>query len=204
MSELKNRYSGSIYSDLEKRVLGPWQRVRQVILGPLVHILMRLGITADMLSFTSAALGLGFFLLAPINFVLAFWLLVGSIILDGLDGVEARLTGKLSTRGAFTDIFCDQLVVAFSVAGIVWCGLVNPVLAILFVYSYTALVIFLLLHRLLQVSSFGLVRPSRMLLYVFIALYFFFKINWLNYLLAFYLFGLLMVGISFWKLRKNL
>lgn len=204
MSELRKKYSGSIYSDFEKRFLGPWQGIRQLVLAPFVKILLRLGVTADMLSFTSAGLGVGFFLLVNVNFVLAFWLLIGSIILDGLDGVGARLMGKLTTRGAFTDMFCDQVVVVFSVAGLVWYGLVNPVLAILFVYVYTALVTFLVIHKLLQVSSFGLVRPSRMLLYAFIALYFFLKVNWLNYLLAFYMLTLLLVVVSFWKLRKSM
>lgn len=204
MQQLKSKFSGSIYSDSEERVLGPWQKWRQVVLGRPVLLLIHLGLTPDMLSLVSAALGLGFFLLAPVWFSLAFWLLVASVIFDGFDGVGARLIGKLTTRGAFTDMFCDQVVVACSVAGIAWRGLVNPVLAILFVYAYTALVTFLMIHKMLQVSSLWLVRPSRMLLYAFIALYFFFRINWLNYLLTFYLLALPLVFISFWRLRKAL
>src|SRR5207245_805813 len=82
--------------------------------------LSRLGISPDMLSFTSVGLGIGFFLLAPFHFRLAFWLLVASVICDGLDGVEARLKRTNTPRGSFTDMFCDQLVVAFSVAGMAW------------------------------------------------------------------------------------
>jgi len=157
-----------------------------------------------MLSFASVFFGLGFFLLAPFQFAMAFWLLVASVICDGLDGVEARLKGTTTARGSFTDMFCDQLVVAFSVAGMVWKGLIHPVLAIIFVYVYTALVTFLVLHRLLQVSSWGIVRPSRMLLYAAIALYFFFQINVLNYLLFVYLLALPLLSISFWRLRRAL
>jgi phosphatidylglycerophosphate synthase len=195
---------GSIYSDVEERVLGPWQRIRQGFLRPIAFVLLRLGISANMLSFASVVFGLGFFLFAPFQFGVAFWLLVASIICDGLDGVEARLTGTNTARGSFTDVFCDQLVVAFSVAGLAWKGLILPVLAILFVYVYTALVIFLVLHRMLGVSSFGIVRPSRMLLYAAIALYFFFHIDLLNYLLLVYLLTLPLLVISFWRLRKAL
>jgi phosphatidylglycerophosphate synthase len=195
---------GSIYSEVEERILGPWQRKRQRLLTPIAIVLSRLGISADMLSFASVFFGLGFFLLAPFQFAIAFWLLVASVICDGLDGVEARLKGVTTARGSFTDMFCDQLVVAFSVAGMVWKGLIHPVLAIIFVYVYTALVTFLVLHRLLQVSSWGIVRPSRMLLYAAIALYFFFQINVLNYLLFVYLLALLLLGISFWRLRRAL
>jgi phosphatidylglycerophosphate synthase len=194
----------SIYSDFEERFLGPWQKIRQRLLTPIALVLLRLGISADMLSFASVFFGLGFFLLAPFQFEIAFWLLIASVLCDGLDGVEARMKGATTMRGAITDMFCDQLVVALSVAGMAWKGLVHPVLAIIFVYVYTALVIFLLLHRLLAVSSLGIVRPSRFLLYAAIALYFFFHIDVLNYLLVFYLLALPLLGISFWRIRRAL
>jgi phosphatidylglycerophosphate synthase len=201
MKQLKQRF-GSIYSEDEERVLGPWQRIRQYFLTPIALILSRLGISPDMLSYTSVAFGIGFFLLAPFDFVVAFWLLVASIICDGLDGVEARLKRTNTARGSFTDMFCDQAVVAFSVAGMVWRGSINPILAILFVYVYTSLVTFLMLHRMFQVSSHWIVRPSRMLLYTAIGLDFFFSVNLLNILLATYLLAFPMLALSFWRLRR--
>jgi len=202
MKQLKK--FGSIYSEDEERVLRPWQQVRQFFLTPLAALLSRLGISPDMLSFTSVGLGIGFCLLAPFQFTLAFWLLVASVICDGLDGVEARLKRTNTTRGSFTDMFCDQLVVAFSTAGMAWKGSINAVLAILFVYVYTALVIFLALHRMLQVSSRWIVRPSRMLLYIAIGLDFFFSVNLLNILLVIYLLAFPMLALSFWRLRRAL
>src|SRR5260221_11617341 len=193
---------GSIYSEVEERILGPWQRKRQRLLTSIAIVLSRLGISADMLSFASVFFGLGFFLLAPFQFAIAFWLLVASVICDGLDGVEARLKGATTPRGSFTDMFCDQLVVAFSVAGMAWEGRINPVLAILFVYVYTALVYLLVLHRMLQVFSRWIVRPSRMLLYIAIGLDFFFNIDVLNILLLIYLLAFPILALSFWRLRK--
>ena len=195
---------GSVYSDEEERVLGPWQRIRQRLLSPVAWLLLRLGISADALSFTSVVFGIAFFLLARFNFTLAFWMLVLSIICDGLDGVEARLKGQNTTRGSFTDMVCDQAVVAFSVAGMAWRGSLHPVLAILFVYVYTALVLFLVLHQMLEVSSRWIIRPSRMLLYAAIALDFFFHIDVLNYLLLLYLLTLPLLFMSFWRLRRAL
>lgn len=203
MKQPKEKFA-SIYSEIEEQVLIPWQRTRQRVLSPIAFVLSRLGISPDMLSFASVAFGIGFFLFAVSQFTLAFWLLIASIICDGLDGVEARLTKTNTARGSFTDMFCDQLVVAFSVAGMAWKGLIHPVLAIIFVYTYTAIVTLLVLHRLLQVSSFGIIRPSRMLLYAAIALYFFFHIDLLNYLLLFYLLALPLLTLSFWRLRKAL
>jgi phosphatidylglycerophosphate synthase len=196
--------TNSIYSEDEELVLGPWQKIRQFFLTPIAFALSRLGISPDMLSFLSVALGIGFCLLAPFQFVVAFWLLVASIICDGLDGVEARLMRVNTPRGSFTDMFCDQMVVALSVAGMAWKGAIHPALAILFVYVYTALVTFLMLHRMLQVSSHFIIRPSRMLLYAAIGLDFFFNIDVLNYLLLVYLFALPILCLSFWRLRKAL
>lgn len=203
MQKLKRTF-GSIYSDEEERVLGPWQRIRQRVLAPIALLLSRAGISPDVLSYGSVALGIAFCFLAPFQFTLAFWLLVASVILDGLDGVEARVTGKNTARGSFTDMFCDQLVVAFSVAGMAWRGAIQPALAIIFVYVYTALVTFLMLHRMLQISSRWIVRPSRMLFYAAIALDFFFHINLLNPLLLFYLLSLPLLALSFWRLRNAL
>jgi phosphatidylglycerophosphate synthase len=201
MKQIKRRFS-SIYSEDEERLLGPWQKIRQFFLAPIAAVLSRLGISPDMLSFASVALGIGFFLLAPFRFTIAFWLLVASVICDGLDGVEARLRRSNTPRGSFTDMFCDQTVVAFTVAGMVWRGSINPVLAILFVYVYTALVTFLVLHRMLQVSSHWIVRPSRMVLYIAIGLDFFFNIDLLNLVLLIYLLAFPMLALSFWRLRK--
>ena len=195
---------GSIYSDEEALVLGPWQKMRQRVLNPVAFVLSRLGISADMLSYTSVLLGLGFCLLAPFQFSIAFWLLVASVVCDGLDGVEARFTHTNTTRGSFTDVFCDVAVVGLVVAGLAWAGLIHPALAVLFVYSYTALATFLVLHRLLRVSSAGILRPSRMVFFAAIALYFFFRVDLLNALLLLYLPALLLLVLSFWRLRKAL
>ena len=118
--------------------------------------------------------------------------------------MEARLKGKSTPRGSFTDLFCDQAVVAFSVAGMAWKQVIPPVLAILFVYVYTALGIFLMLHQMLQASSRWIVRPSRMVLFIAIGLYFFFQIDVLNYLLLFYLLALPVLALSFWRIRRSL
>jgi phosphatidylglycerophosphate synthase len=200
----KPTIGGSIYSEEEARVLGPWQKIRQVLFFPLALALSRLGIGPDMLSFSSVALSIGFCLLAPFHFTVAFWLLVASFLLDGLDGVIARLTKSNVARGSFTDACCDQAVLAFSVAGMAWVGAIHPVLAVLFVYVYTTLVIFLVLHHLLRISSRWIVRPGRTLFYACIGLNFFFHINLLNDLLLVYLLAFPILAMSFWRLRKAL
>lgn len=195
---------GSIYSEEEVRILGPWQTLRQRWLSPVAVVLARLGISANVLSYGSVALGLGFCLLAPVRYEIAFWLLAASVVCDGLDGVLARFTHTNTARGSFTDLGCDAAVVALCVAGLAWKGLIHPALAILFVYTYTALALALLLHRLLRVSSQGILRPSRMVFFATIALDFFTHLNLLNTLLLLYLLATPLLAISFRRLRNAL
>jgi phosphatidylglycerophosphate synthase len=194
----------SLYSESEGRFLYPWQRLRQTLLLPLAAALDTLHITPDMLSWASVVLGAGFFFLAHIRFAIAFWLLVGSVFLDGVDGVLARYHRTPSSKGSFTDAFCDEAVVALTVGGLVWQGAVNAVLGLVFVYIYTCLVTLLLIHQMLAVSSQGIIRPSRMLLYAFVGIYFFFGRNWLDYLLWFYLLAIPILGLSYWRIRRAL
>lgn len=203
-TEPPKRRFRSIYSASEGRFLYTWQRIRQTLLFPLAVGLDRLKIRPDMLSWSSVILGVGFFFLARTRFDVAFWLLVGSVLLDTLDGVLARYRRADSNSGAFTDMFCDEAVVALTVAGLVWHGTINPVLGVIFVYLYTLIVTLLLIHQLLSISSQWIIRPSRMLLYGFVAIYFFFGQNWLDGLLLVYLLTLPMLGISYWRIRQSL
>lgn len=194
----------SLYSDSEARLLYPWQRLRQVVVFPLVAMLDALRITPDMLSWASVILGAGFFFLARLRFDIAFWLLVGSVLLDALDGALARYRRASSAKGAFTDAFCDETVVALTVGGLVWQGAINPVLGLAFVFIYTMLVTLLLIHQMLAVSSHWIIRPSRMLLYVFVGIYYFFGENWLDGLLWVYLLAIPMLGISYRHIHRAL
>src|SRR5581483_4743489 len=114
------------------------------------------------------------------NFSFAFWLLVASVLCDGLDGVLAREMGTASTKGAFTDVVCDQTVLALSIAGTIWQGTVNPILGVFFVYIYTTFMMFIFLHGILQIPSKFIVRPGRNLFFIAIGIYYFFGVNLLN------------------------
>jgi phosphatidylglycerophosphate synthase len=191
-------------SHLEAMFLVPLRRLRQKLFGSFTTLLACLGIRADMLSFASALPGIGFFLLARSHLTMAFCLLFVSFALDNLDGVLARQTQTCSIAGAFTDMFCDLIVLALLVAGVVWNNLVNPVLAISFIFMYTVFGMFYLLHRLLDVSTAWIIRPGKTFLLIALALYIIFHIDLLNYLLGIYLLTLPFLGISFWRLKKAL
>jgi phosphatidylglycerophosphate synthase len=200
MENRQSEFKG-LESQTEAIFSEPLRRLRQNLFGTFTAILARLGISADMLSIASIIPAIGFCLLARFQFSLALWLLLASLVCDGLDGVLARQTKTNSMEGAFTDTCCDLCVLALWVAGLVWRGTLNPVLAIFFVYTSTTIGIFFLLHHLFKVSTRWLLRPGKSFFCLALGLDFFFHTNLLNYLLAIYLLTLPFLGISFWRLK---
>lgn len=191
-------------SQIETLFFAPLRQLRQNLFGSFTAFLARLGINANMISILSILPAIGFCLLVPEYFSIAFWLFIASLVLDGLDGVLARQTKTNSTSGAFTDTFCDLCTLALWVAGLVWRGTLNPVLAISFVYISTSIGLFFVFHSLFNVSTSWLVRPGKSFFCLALGLDFFFQVNLLNYLLAFYLLAIPCLALSFWRLKKVL
>lgn len=191
-------------SQIESLFFAPLRLLRQKLFGSLADFLAHLGISANMISFASIIPSIGFCLLAPFRFSVAFWLLAVSLVCDGLDGVLARQTKTNSMEGAFTDTFCDLCVLMLWVAGLVWRGTINPTLAIFFLYTHTMMGVFFVLHHLFKVSTHWLIRPGKTFFCLALGLDFFFQVNLFNYLLAIYLFTLPFLGMSFWRLKKAL
>ena len=101
-------------------------RLRPLIDPPLNAVgqaLARAGVTANQLTLTGLAIGLGCALaVAERQFALAVALLIVNRLLDGLDGAVARARGK-TEFGGYLDIVCDF---AFYVAVPVGFGFVDP------------------------------------------------------------------------------
>jgi phosphatidylglycerophosphate synthase len=93
---------------------------------PIGHLCMRLGLTPDMLTALSLALGA----LAGLTVALgAFWLAIGAIALVGLadvaDGATARASGLASPFGMVLDHTVDRYVEFMVVLGMVGSGVVD-------------------------------------------------------------------------------
>ena len=79
------------------------------LLGPFLHFIARLGITANILTVASLLV----VILAGVFFafneiILGAWILLFGGFLDGIDGELARVTGIKSPFGAFLDSICDH------------------------------------------------------------------------------------------------
>jgi phosphatidylglycerophosphate synthase len=91
------------------------------LFGLPVRALVALGVTADMVSYSSLVSAVaGAYFFGRGLFSLGGWLFYISFILDALDGMVARARGSSSARGEFLDALLDRYV-DFAVAlGMMW------------------------------------------------------------------------------------
>jgi phosphatidylglycerophosphate synthase len=171
------------YSEDEGAFMKRSQEVRGRLLQPLLVLLARLGVTPNYLTLLSLVTGLAF---CPAFLwewkITAFALLLLHAVFDGIDGPLARLMGKASNRGSFTDTTADQLVVTFSTVTLIHAGYVGAWPGALYLFFYTIVVIFAMVRNALAVPYSWLIRP-RFFVYLWMPVEVFFWRGSLNYLL---------------------
>lgn len=127
-----------------------------------------LGVSADLLTLMGLVMLIPyayFFISHPIW---AVGFLLGSVLVDGLDGVFARATGTANEGGAFTDVCADQVGVVVTSLLLVHHGLVFPALGAYYALSHVTMVALSVFQNSLGVPLQIIVR-SKYPLYVFVA-----------------------------------
>lgn len=110
--------------------------------------------------------------------LIAVCFLIFHLFLDALDGPLARISGNDNDSWAFTDILCDHTWLFVVVVALVWSHLVHPVVALIYMYVYTLLVVFLTVRNTIHMPINATVRPT----YPIYLLYFLFAVWHINYL----------------------
>jgi phosphatidylglycerophosphate synthase len=103
-------------------LLGQWVRHWMVwALGPLERLLLRLGVSPDLLNALGLVGGIaGGLAFARGELQLAAWLVAAGGFCDILDGRIARARGMASASGAFIDSTLDRFAEAATLAGVAW------------------------------------------------------------------------------------
>lgn len=143
------------------------QRIRGWLLTPMVAALARAGISADALTALSLIAGLAFCPALAIHPLLALGFLALHALLDGLDGPLARHTGTASRQGSFADTVADQVVVIATTLSLIHADLVAAVPGVLYLATYTVVIVFSVVRNALSVPYGWLVRP-RLFVYALI------------------------------------
>jgi phosphatidylglycerophosphate synthase len=152
------------YSTRERAIMVLGQRLRAVLLGPLLRVLVACRISPDQLTLLALLVGL---LFCPLYFwskPAAFVALGLHVFLDGLDGPLARRTGVASRQGSFVDTMSDQLVIAASTISLMVAGTVGVAAGGCYIFFYTVVVLFAMARNVLSIPYSWLLRP-RFLVY---------------------------------------
>lgn len=158
-----------------------FQKLRDGLLGPLVRMLVRCGITADLISLLSLLqlVPFGYLLLTAEDaqqVALASFFVWLHVALDALDGPIARFTDTAGPAGAFTDMCVDHSGMLITTCLLTAAEFVNPTAAVVYVSSYTVAVAFTIWLNMIE-QPFKLVIRTKYLLYGLITWYGIFDVN---------------------------
>ncbi len=179
------------YTDGDRRLMVWSQQARASVLGPLLRMLARLGISADLVTLISLVLGLAF---CPVYFFsqpLALVLLALHVLADGLDGPVARFNGTASRKGSFTDTMADQIVVTVTTVTLIVTGDLGVWAGGLYIFCYTVVIAFAMVRNALSTPYSWLVRP-RFVIYAWIPIEIYLLSGSLDYVM--WLFVVLLAG----------
>jgi phosphatidylglycerophosphate synthase len=192
------------WSPSERRMKEHIERCKKFLFLPLIEILVKLGVTANMVSYSSAVIGLISAVYIWYDIKIAAILLAVSFAIDGLDGSVARATKKNRMKGSVTDCFADQFTISATTIGFISVGLLNPVIGGLYLIVYPVVIIFSILRNIIGKPAVYVLRPR---LVVFITFWFYAatSINWLDYVVLPLSIILLFQAVKdFYFLRGNL
>ena len=144
------------------------QAVRGALLRPLLLALVGWGVTPGQVTLLSLLTGLAS---CPVyvwgSKSLSFLLLLAHVLLDGVDGPLARLTGRASNRGSFNDSASDQAVVTCHALALAHAGTAGIWPAGLYLSTYGIVVCFAMVRNAMGVPYSWLFRP-RFLVYAWV------------------------------------
>ncbi len=149
----------SVYAASDRGLMASSQRVRQVLLEPLLKALAGAGLRANHVTALSLMLGLigaGVLATQPL---IALVLIALHVALDGLDGPIARARGEDGSSGALTDTLADQLVVSAVGIAAIDAGYAGLFDGAAYLLTYNTVVGLALARSALAVPYRWLVRP---------------------------------------------
>lgn len=189
-----DREDFNFFSKRGKKLMYKFRNLRDVFFLPISKTLMKIGVTANMVSYIGLFFLIGFIYYVNLNPVLASIFLLVHVLIDAFDGPLARLVKQNGDSGAFTDILCDHTGMAVVIITLIWAKLANPIIASIYIYIYTILIIFVIVRNKMNIPI-GLVMRTKYYAYILYGIYAFWNFNYLNFGLI--IFNILMIPSVF-------
>jgi phosphatidylglycerophosphate synthase len=204
MTDMSEETKADCYSAGDRDFMILTQKVRAVLLQPLLRLLTKCGITADILTLISLCIGLA---ACPAYFysrALFLGLILTHVILDGVDGPLARYQNKASRKGSFADTMSDQIVVAATTITLIYAKVIGIVPGSIYIFVYTVVIAFSVVRNALKTPYSWLIRP-RFIVYSWFIVEFYLWPGKTDYLLWLFSALLTLKMLSgFYKIRKKL
>jgi phosphatidylglycerophosphate synthase len=197
------KHSPDDFGGVERPIQESFARFRTRKLGPWLMPLRRLGLKADHVTLAGLILLIpyGYFFTAHPVWAVGF--LLGSVLLDGLDGVFARATGTANAGGAFTDVCADQVGVVVTALLLIHHQLVLPVLGAYYALIYVTMVALSVWQNSLGVPLQIVIR-SKYPLYAFVAAWALADWNGFAWLMGFFSVTMTWSSVqSFFRLKRH-
>jgi len=174
------------FSEKEKKFIYEFKELRNSFFLPLSKFFMKIGLTANTISYIGLFMLLGFIYYIFENPIFSLIFLLFHVLIDAFDGPLARLMNQDGNSGAFTDIICDHTGMVIVVITLIWANLINPVIASIYIYFYTTLIIFVIVRNKMNIPVRIVVR-TKYYVYILFALFAIWNINYLNIGLIFFI-----------------
>jgi phosphatidylglycerophosphate synthase len=132
------RFDVDALSSFERRVMAIVGRYKTALFSPVARIALRLGIPSGAVTLAQVPLAVVLAVLVQSwpRFAAVLWAVV--ILLDGLDGVVARMAGSVSLFGKLLDHFVDHLKEALLFCGLSSGRIIEPGWGLLYVFLHAA------------------------------------------------------------------
>jgi phosphatidylglycerophosphate synthase len=128
------------FADLERGRQQAFAEARTRWMGKWVKPLRRIGVTADHITLAGLSLLIPYAWFFQSHPIWATGFLLASILVDGVDGVYARVTGTANDGGALTDVCADHVGMVLTVLLVIHHGLANAVAAAYYAVIYVTMV----------------------------------------------------------------
>lgn len=178
------------FSEKEKKSIIRFKDIRTKIFLPVSKVLMKLGFNANLVSYIGFLLLIGFIYYVTSKQMVASIFLLFHILIDAFDGPLARLMKQDGDSGAFTDIICDHTGMIVVMITLIYANLVNPIIASIYIYIYTIMIIFVIVRNKMNIPAKIIIR-TKYYVYILYGVLAFWHVNYLN--IALIIFNILMI-----------
>lgn len=164
------------FTDSERSAASRATILKNRVFGAFGPTLARLHISPDALSYMGLSLLVGVVIWFVSHPYRAVFLIVGYVVIDGLDGAYARYLDRPTQSGAFTDIIADQLGMVVITLGFMQYRMVDGLVGSYYIIIYLTMITFSVIQNAQGIPMQYIFR-SKYILYGIYAFWAFFRVN---------------------------